>query len=31
MLHAGEGRLDAGWQDLLACERLGRLIARGAG
>jgi RNA polymerase sigma factor (sigma-70 family) len=30
MLHAGEGRFDASWQDLLACERLGRLIARGA-
>jgi hypothetical protein len=30
MLHAGEGRVDASWKDLLACERLGRLIARGA-
>jgi RNA polymerase sigma factor (sigma-70 family) len=30
MLHAGEGRFDAAWEDLLACERLGRLIARGA-
>jgi RNA polymerase sigma factor (sigma-70 family) len=30
MLHAGEGRLDAAWEDLLACERLGRLIASGA-
>jgi len=30
MVHAGEGRFDAAWQDLLACERLGRLIARGA-
>jgi hypothetical protein len=30
MLHAGEGRFDASWEDLLACERLGRLIARGA-
>jgi hypothetical protein len=30
MLHAGEGQLDAAWDDLLACERLGRLIARGA-
>jgi hypothetical protein len=30
MLHAGEGRFDACWEDLLACERLGRLIARGA-
>jgi RNA polymerase sigma factor (sigma-70 family) len=30
MLHAGEGRFDAAWGDLLACERLGRLIARGA-
>jgi RNA polymerase sigma factor (sigma-70 family) len=30
MLHAGEGRFDVSWKDLLACERLGRLIARGA-
>jgi hypothetical protein len=30
MLHAGEGRFDASWEDLLACERLGRLIVRGA-
>src|SRR5262249_50667259 len=30
MLHAGEGRFEASWADLLACERLGRLIARGA-
>jgi len=29
MLHLGEGRMDAAWQDLLACHRLGRLIARG--
>ena len=30
MLHAGEGRFDDAWQDLLACHRLGRLVARGA-
>jgi hypothetical protein len=30
MLHAGHGRFDAAWQDLLACHRLGRLVARGA-
>ncbi len=30
MLHAGEGRFEAAWKDLLACERLGRLIAHGA-
>ena len=29
MLHLGEGRGDAAWQDLLACHRLGRLVARG--
>jgi hypothetical protein len=29
MRHAGEGKLDEAWQDLLACHRLGRLIARG--
>jgi hypothetical protein len=30
MLHAGEGKFDEAWQDLLACHRLGRLVARGA-
>jgi hypothetical protein len=30
MLHAGAGRFADAWQDLLACHRLGRLIARGA-
>jgi hypothetical protein len=30
MLQAGEGTFDEAWQDLLACQRLGRLIARGA-
>jgi hypothetical protein len=30
MLQAGEGRFDEAWQDLLACHRLGRLVARGA-
>lgn len=30
MLHAGEGRFDEAWQELLACQRLGRLIACGA-
>jgi hypothetical protein len=30
MLQAGDGRFDAAWQDLLACHRLGRLVARGA-
>jgi hypothetical protein len=30
LLQAGEGKLDAAWQDLLACHRLGRLVARGA-
>lgn len=29
MLHLGKGEFDAAWQDLLACHRLGRLIARG--
>jgi hypothetical protein len=29
MLHLGEGRFDEAWQDLLACHRLGRLVARG--
>jgi hypothetical protein len=29
MLRAGEGQLDEAWQDLLACHRLGRLVARG--
>jgi RNA polymerase sigma factor (sigma-70 family) len=29
LLHAGEGRFDAAWQDLLACHRLGRLVGRG--
>ena len=28
-LHLGEGRLDQAWQDLLACHRLGRLVAQG--
>jgi hypothetical protein len=30
MLQAGEGRFDASWEDVLACERLGRLLAHGA-
>jgi hypothetical protein len=30
MLHASDGRFDEAWQDLLACHRLGRLVARGA-
>jgi RNA polymerase sigma factor (sigma-70 family) len=30
MLHAGAGRFDEAWQDLLACHRLGRLLMRGA-
>jgi hypothetical protein len=30
LLHAGEGRFDEAWQDLLACHRLGRLVGRGA-
>jgi hypothetical protein len=29
MLRAGEGRHDEAWQNLLACHRLGRLVARG--
>jgi len=29
MLRAGEGKPDAAWQDLLACMRLGRHLARG--
>jgi hypothetical protein len=30
MLHAGEGRFEASWQDLLACHRLARLVSRGS-
>jgi hypothetical protein len=30
MLRVSEGRFDDAWQDLLACHRLGRLVARGA-
>jgi hypothetical protein len=30
MLRVDEGKFDAAWQDLLACHRLGRLVARGA-
>jgi hypothetical protein len=30
LLRAGEGRFDDAWQDLLACHRIGRLVARGA-
>jgi hypothetical protein len=30
MLHVGEGRSDEAWQDLLACHRLGRFVARSA-
>jgi hypothetical protein len=30
MLHLGEGRVDEAWRDLLACHRLGRLVARGS-
>jgi RNA polymerase sigma factor (sigma-70 family) len=30
MLHAGAGRFDEAWRDLLACHRLGRLLMRGA-
>jgi hypothetical protein len=30
MLGIGEGKADEAWQDLLACHRLARLIARGA-
>ncbi len=29
MLRVGEGKFDEAWQDLLACHRLGRLVARG--
>ncbi len=29
LLHAGEGRADETWQDLLACHRLGLLVGRG--
>jgi hypothetical protein len=29
MLRVGEGRYEDAWQDLLACHRLGRLVARG--
>ena len=29
MMHLGEGRVEEAWQDLLACHRLGRLVARG--
>lgn len=28
--HVAEGRTDAAWQDLLACHRLARLVARGS-
>jgi lysophospholipase L1-like esterase len=30
MLHLGDGRNDEAWQDLQACHRLGRQVARGA-
>jgi hypothetical protein len=30
MLRVAEGKFDAAWEDLLACHRLGRLVARGA-
>jgi hypothetical protein len=30
MLRVGEGKFAEAWQDLLACHRLGRLVARGA-
>jgi hypothetical protein len=30
MWHAGEGRYDRAWEDLLACQRLGRQVGRGA-
>jgi hypothetical protein len=30
MLRVGESKYDEAWQDLLACHRLGRLVARGA-
>jgi hypothetical protein len=29
MLRAGQGDFDGAWEDLLACHRLGRLVARG--
>jgi hypothetical protein len=29
LLHVGQGHPDDAWQDLLACHRLGRLVARG--
>ena len=29
MLHLGENRVDAAWQDVLACHRIGRLVGRG--
>ena len=29
MLHLGEGRQEAAWQDLMACHRLGRLVSQG--
>ncbi len=29
LLHAGEGRVDEAWRDLLACHRLGRLLTQG--
>jgi hypothetical protein len=31
MLRVTEGKVDEAWQDLLACHRLGRLVARGGG
>jgi hypothetical protein len=30
MLRIGEGKFDEAWQDLLACHRLARIVARGA-
>jgi hypothetical protein len=30
MLRVGQGKFDEAWQDLLACHRLGRTVARGA-
>jgi hypothetical protein len=30
MLHAGAGKFDEAWHELLACHRLGRLLMRGA-
>jgi hypothetical protein len=30
LLRMGQGRYDEAWQDLLACHRLGRLLARGS-